>query len=228
MAGRRFVAGKKSLAGSVVPLTELEEVRDSYVEEEVESGTTIENLSVSWSRRSATLPVGRDSTGYQREFPGNSESVKCFTDGDKEERPRKSFSTVNTLAPTAMTCIKSPRAMSEHLLGQSEIHDSLAPPGTQLSVNQETGLTTLPTPSNATRVLVPHGFKSNSLKDHDRQTLDRTNTETPRQRWSSVRVKGGSTKSLLLENGGPQAQAMKGTITKEVYNEGVLLGSDGG
>lgn len=101
----------------------------------------------------------------------------------------KSVSSANTLAPTTMTCIKSPRAMSEHLLGQLEV------PVT-------------PTVLGALRV------KGGSLKEGDRS--ERV-TDVPRQRWSSVRVKGGSTKSLLLENGGPQAKPLKGALTAEVF-----------
>lgn len=101
----------------------------------------------------------------------------------------KSVSSANTLAPTTMTCIKSPRAMSEHLLGQLEV------PVT-------------PTMLGALRV------KGGSLKEGERS--ERV-TDVPRQRWSSVRVKGGSTKSLLLENGGPQTKPLKGALTAEVF-----------
>ncbi|XP_070168384.1 voltage-gated inwardly rectifying potassium channel KCNH6 isoform X12 [Polyergus mexicanus] len=93
-----------------------------------------------------------------------------------------------------MTCIKSPRAMSEHLLGQLDV--PIAPPTTVLG---------------ALRV------KGGSLKEGDRSEKM---TDIPRQRWSSVRVKGGSTKSLLLENGGPQQTALKGGLTKEVLSLG--------
>jgi len=103
----------------------------------------------------------------------------------------KSVSSANTLAPTTMTCIKSPRTMSEHLLGQLEV------PVTP-----------------ATAVLGALRVKGGSLREGDRS--ERV-PDVPRQRWSSVRVKGGSTKSLLLENGGPQAAALKGTIRKEVF-----------
>lgn len=103
----------------------------------------------------------------------------------------KSVSSANTLAPTTMTCIKSPRAMSEHLLGQLEV--PVAPASAVLS---------------ALRV------KGGSLREGERS--ERV-TDVPRQRWSSVRVKGGSTKSLLLENGGPQQQPLKGGLKKEVF-----------
>lgn len=104
----------------------------------------------------------------------------------------KSVSSANTLAPTTMTCIKSPRAMSEHLLGQLEV--PVAPASAVLS---------------ALRV------KGGSLRESDRS--ERV-TDVPRQRWSSVRVKGGSTKSLLLENGGPNQQPLKGGLRKEVFS----------
>ncbi|KAF7411399.1 hypothetical protein HZH66_000295 [Vespula vulgaris] len=99
----------------------------------------------------------------------------------------KSVSSANTLAPTTMTCIKSPRAMSEHLLGQLEVPVA-------------------PTVLGALRV------KGGSLREAER--TDKM-TDVPRQRWSSVRVKGGSTKSLLLENGGPQPPPLKGALRKE-------------
>ncbi|KAL6438589.1 hypothetical protein ACFW04_004559 [Cataglyphis niger] len=89
-----------------------------------------------------------------------------------------------------MTCIKSPRAMSEHLLGLDG---------------------QLPIGFSAFRV------KGGSLKEGDRSEKM---TDIPRQRWSSVRVKGGSTKSLLLENGGPQQPTLKGGLTKEVLSLG--------
>lgn len=105
----------------------------------------------------------------------------------------KSVSSANTLAPTTMTCIKSPRAMSEHLLGQLEV--PVAP---------------------ATAVLSALRVKGGSLREGDRS--ERV-TDVPRQRWSSVRVKGDSTKSLLLENGGPQQQPLKGSgLRKEVFH----------
>ncbi|XP_036147779.1 potassium voltage-gated channel subfamily H member 6 isoform X11 [Monomorium pharaonis] len=97
-----------------------------------------------------------------------------------------------------MTCIKSPRAMSEHLLGQLEVPVA-------------------PTPTTATAVLSALRVKGGSLRDGDRS--ERV-TDVPRQRWSSVRVKGGSTKSLLLENGGPQQQPLKGALRKEVLSLG--------
>lgn len=103
----------------------------------------------------------------------------------------KSISPANTLAPTTMTCIKSPRTMSEHLLGQFEV--PVAPASAVLS---------------ALRV------KGGSLREGERS--ERV-TDVPRQRWSSVRVKGGSTKSLLLENGGPQQQPLKDALRKEVF-----------
>lgn len=102
----------------------------------------------------------------------------------------KSVSSANTLAPTTMTCIKSPRTMSEHLLGQLEV--PVAP---------------------ATTVLGALRVKGGSLREGERN--ERV-TDVPRQRWSSVRVKGGSTKSLLLENGGPQPP-LKGALRKEVF-----------
>ncbi|XP_076628173.1 potassium voltage-gated channel seizure isoform X12 [Colletes latitarsis] len=91
-----------------------------------------------------------------------------------------------------MTCIKSPRAMSEHLLGQLEVPVTPAVLG-------------------ALRV------KGGSLKEGEK--TERV-TDVPRQRWSSVRVKGGSTKSLLLENGGPQAKPLKGALKAEVLSLG--------
>lgn len=107
----------------------------------------------------------------------------------------KSVSSANTLAPTTMTCIKSPRAMSEHLLGQLDA--PVAP---------------------TTAVLGALRVKGGSLKEGDRSEKM---TDIPRQRWSSVRVKGGSTKSLLLENGGPQQSALKAGLTKEVFRTNV-------
>lgn len=107
----------------------------------------------------------------------------------------KSVSSANTLAPTTMTCIKSPRAMSEHLLGQLDV--PVAP---------------------TTAVLGALRVKGGSLKEGDRSEKM---ADIPRQRWSSVRVKGGSTKSLLLENGGPQQSAIKGGLTKEVFRTNV-------
>jgi len=104
----------------------------------------------------------------------------------------KSVSSANTLAPTTMTtCIKSPRTMSEHLLEQLEV--PVAP---------------------TTAVLSALRVKGGSLREGDRSERM---TDVPRQRWSSVRVKGGSTKSLLLENGGPQQQPLKGALRKEVF-----------
>ncbi|EZA61480.1 Potassium voltage-gated channel subfamily H member [Ooceraea biroi] len=105
----------------------------------------------------------------------------------------KSVSSANTLAPTTMTCIKSPRTMSEHLLGQLEV--PVAP---------------------TTAVLGALRVKGGSLRESDRSEKV---TDVPRQRWSSVRVKGGSTKSLLLENGGPQPP-IKGALRKEVLSLG--------
>lgn len=103
----------------------------------------------------------------------------------------KSVSSANTLAPTTMTCIKSPRTMSEHLLGQLEV----------------------PVPPT-TAVLGALRVKGGSLREGERN--ERV-TDVPRQRWSSVRVKGGSTKSLLLENGGPQPPIKSAGFRKEVY-----------
>lgn len=105
----------------------------------------------------------------------------------------KSVNSANTLAPTTMTCIKSPRAMSEHLLGQFE------GPGT--------------TQSMMIGALKCKG--GGSFRDGDRG-----DGNSHRQKWSSVRIKGGSTKSLLLENGGPQSTQIKGQITKEVFIKG--------
>ena len=121
-----------------------------------------------------TLSLGRKITSWTRE--GKDLLVK-------------SVSSANTLAPTTMTCIKSPRAMSEHLLGQLEV--PVAP-----------------------AVLGALRVKGGSLKEGERS--ERV-TDVPRQRWSSVRVKGGSTKSLLLENGGPQTKPLKGALTAEVF-----------
>ncbi|XP_067207734.1 potassium voltage-gated channel subfamily H member 6 isoform X12 [Linepithema humile] len=93
-----------------------------------------------------------------------------------------------------MTCIKSPRTMSEHLLGQLEV--PVAP---------------------ATAVLGALRVKGGSLREGERN--ERV-TDVPRQRWSSVRVKGGSTKSLLLENGGPQPPIKGAGFRKEVLSLG--------
>lgn len=232
LTGRRFNPGRKSLTGSVAPLTELEEARDSYVEEEIESGTTIENSSVVWSRRSVTLPIAREPTTVIHEHQHNfkqSERIESqsndrehlFVDRTDDDGLRKSSSIANNFVhnnPT-MTCIKSPRAMSEHLLGQMDILENVQSPSVALATAAVAVSTTLPTANATPSVLLPHGVKSSSLRDHDRHGIDRTMPEVPRQRWSSVRLKGGSTKSLLLENGGPQAQALKGTITKEVLTD---------
>lgn len=117
---------------------------------------------------------------------------KKLTSWKKESKDLlvKSVSTANTLTPTTMTCIKSPRAMSEHLLGQLDVPVA---PG----------------------VLGALRVKGGSLKENDRG--DKT-TDVPRQRWSSVKIKGNSTKSLLLENGGPQPTPLKGALRKEVYS----------
>lgn len=120
-----------------------------------------------------TLSLGRKLTSWKKE--GKDLLVK-------------SVSSANTFAPTTMTCIKSPRTMSEHLLGQLDVPVTPAVLG-------------------ALRV------KGGSLKEADRERM----TDVPRQRWSSVRVKGGSTKSLLLENGGPQPPPLKGALRKEVF-----------
>ncbi|XP_018367994.1 PREDICTED: potassium voltage-gated channel subfamily H member 6 isoform X7 [Trachymyrmex cornetzi] len=93
-----------------------------------------------------------------------------------------------------MTCIKSPGAMSEHLLGQFEV--PVAP---------------------TTAVLSALRVKGGSLRESDRS--ERV-TDVPRQRWSSVKDKGGSVKSLLLENGGPQQQPLKDALRKEVLSLG--------
>lgn len=103
----------------------------------------------------------------------------------------KSVSSANTLTPTTMTCIKSPGAMSEHLLEQFEV--PVAP---------------------ATAVLSALRVKGGSLRESDRSERM---IDVPRQRWSSVKDKGGSVKSLLLENGGPQQQPLKDALRKEVF-----------
>ncbi|KYN06092.1 Potassium voltage-gated channel subfamily H member 7 [Cyphomyrmex costatus] len=125
-----------------------------------------------------TLSLGRKLSSWKKE--GKDLLVKV--------------SSANTLAPTTMTCIKSPRAMSEHLLEQFEV--PVAP---------------------ATTVFSALRVKGGSLRESDRS--ERV-TDVPRQRWSSVRVKGSSTKSLLLENGGPQQQPLKGALRKEVLSLG--------
>ncbi|OXU22781.1 hypothetical protein TSAR_009511 [Trichomalopsis sarcophagae] len=83
--------------------------------------------------------------------------------------------------------------MSEHLLGQSDRPSSMI-------------LSSLQT-------------KNDSVRDGDKQ-CDST-SDIPKQRWSSVRVKGGSTKSLLIENGGAQAP-LKSAIRKEYYANKIL------
>lgn len=144
---------------------------------ETESDTFPGDLSSSSQKPTSaptTLSLGRKLTTWTKE--GKDLLVK-------------SVSSANALAPTTMTCIKSPRTMSEHLLGQLEVPVTPAVLG-------------------ALRV------KGGSLREGDRG--ERV-TDVPRQRWSSVRVKGGSTKSLLLENGGPQPPPIKGALRKEVF-----------
>lgn len=111
----------------------------------------------------------------------------------------KSGSTSKTFVPTKMTCIKASRAMSENRLGQIDTDEWLNIMSTSKSS------------------VAYHPKKSGSLKD-ERLTTSIIIEVPPQQagqfmqRWSSVRVKGDSTKSLLLENGGPQVQV------KEVLN----------
>ncbi|CAD1474580.1 unnamed protein product, partial [Heterotrigona itama] len=139
------------------------------------------------------LPLEKDSlavdlsSGELASAPTTLSLGRKITSWTKEGKDLlvKSVSSANTLAPATMTCIKSPRAMSEHLLGQLEVPVTPAVLG-------------------ALRV------KGGSLKEGERS--ERV-TDVPRQRWSSVRVKGGSTKSLLLENGGPQTKPLKGALT---------------
>lgn len=97
-----------------------------------------------------------------------------------------------------MACLKSPKAMSEHLLGQLQIPVAPASP------------IVAPVVLGALRAK-----GGGSLRDGERG--DRFGDVVPRQRWSSVRVRGGSTKSLLVENGPPlQTVPVKGAIRKEV------------
>lgn len=84
--------------------------------------------------------------------------------------------------------MKSPSIMSEQLLGQLDIPES--------SVIQ-----------------APLNIKNNFHCDSEKQGV----SEVSKQKWSSVRVKGGSTKSLLIENGGPSTAPIKNTIRKEVW-----------
>ncbi|KAH0547484.1 hypothetical protein KQX54_019542 [Cotesia glomerata] len=65
------------------------------------------------------------------------------------------------------------------------------------------------------------------LRSTDRYGLTRIEIDPPgspnshqvsKQKWTSVRVKGGSTKSLLIENGGPQV--IKASVNKEVLSLG--------
>lgn len=175
----------------------------------VATATTVEAASGSLARQqnvhviNETVHVINETDTYPDDLPISSQKPtsapttlslgRKLTSWTKESKDLlvKSVSSANTLAPTTMTCIKSPRAMSEHLLGQLDV--PIAPPTTVLG---------------ALRV------KGGSLKEGDRSEKM---TDIPRQRWSSVRVKGGSTKSLLLENGGPQQTAIKGGLTKEVF-----------
>ncbi|OAD54976.1 hypothetical protein WN48_05856 [Eufriesea mexicana] len=144
------------------------------IREEKEEDLAVDLSSAKPASAPTTLSLGRKITSWTRE--GKDLLVK-------------SVSSANTLAPMTMTCIKSPRAMSEHLLGQLEVPVTPAVLG-------------------ALRV------KGGSLKEGERS--ERV-TDVPRQRWSSVRVKGGSTKSLLLENGGPQTKPLKGARAAEVF-----------
>ena len=152
------------------------------------------NFSPKVSFESDIVSEGQEEDDFFEDRPGTSTAFtfrkKLATWGrEGKDLLVKSVSSANTLAPTTMTCIKSPRAMSEHLLGQLEV------PVTPV-------------------VLGAFKVKGGSLRDEEKGEKC---SEAPRQRWSSVRIKGGSTKSLLLENGGPQTMASKGQITKEVF-----------
>lgn len=155
------------------------ETENDTLENDTFPGDDLPGSSQKATSAPTTLSLGKKLTSWKKE--GKDLLVK-------------SVSSANTFAPTTMTCIKSPRTMSEHLLGQLDIPVAPAVPVT-------------PTVLGALRV------KGGSLKEGDREKV----TEVPRQRWSSVRVKGGSTKSLLLENGGPQPPALKGALRKEVF-----------
>ncbi|KZC08649.1 Potassium voltage-gated channel subfamily H member 7 [Dufourea novaeangliae] len=179
-----FLAGDRLLGLRENTSTSSSTIRSPIEDNRVfdELGADKENLIVDLSfakpaSAPTTLSLGRKITSWTKE--GKDLLVK-------------SVSSANTLAPTTMTCIKSPRAMSEHLLGQLDV------PVT-------------PTVLGALRV------KGGSLKEGERSERM---TDVQRQRWSSVRVKGGSTKSLLLENGGPQTKPLKGALTAEVLSLG--------
>ncbi|XP_058805010.1 potassium voltage-gated channel unc-103 isoform X2 [Phymastichus coffea] len=90
-----------------------------------------------------------------------------------------------------MSCMKSSRVMSEQLLGQIDIPDTSTIKG---SLN----------------------LKNNFHYDNNKQRI----SELPKQKWSSVHVKGESTKSLLIENGGLPTAPIKNTIRKEVLSLG--------
>jgi hypothetical protein len=85
--------------------------------------------------------------------------------------------------------MKSPQAMSDHFIGQLDI-------------------------SNSSTILESLKVRTDSLRDSDKHG-DRT-SEIPPKKWSSIRVKDGSTKSLLIENGGSQVP-LKSAIRKEVH-----------
>lgn len=141
-----------------------------------------EDLIQEYDQASASFGTTTLSIVPQRaSFSTCDEILRDF--GKSTNHPTATSQSSNALLP--MACIKSSRAMSEHLLGNLEVPPSML---------------------DALRV------KSGSLRDSDK---DEKLADLPRQRWSSVRVKGGSTKSLLLENGGPAQAQLKGT--KEVH-----------
>ena len=152
-------------------------------------------LSPKVSFESDIGPEGQEEDDLFEDNPGSKALTfrKKLAHWGKESKDLlvKSVTSANTLASTTMTYIKSPRAMSEHLLGQLEV------PATPV-------------------VIGSLKVKGGSLRDGEKGC-----NEAPRQRWSSVRLKGGSTKSLLLENGGPQTTAIKGQLRKEVRVSGI-------
>ncbi|KAK0079628.1 hypothetical protein PV325_001003 [Microctonus aethiopoides] len=161
-------------------------------------------VTIDWPKRSFTIPLGRKLAAWGRE---------------SKNLVVKSVSSANTFVPTTMTCIKSPRAMSENLLGQGG-------GGGDPSIDCMTMHAT--TPSKSLGHPSTKSIRGGSFRESDRLTTPIV-IEPPgsspqhlssKQKWSSVRVKGSSTKSLLVENGGPQQVQLKSTIHKEgIRNE---------
>lgn len=156
---------------------------NKYTHDKQQRSDTIFGL---WPKRSLTLPIGKKLVALGRE------SKNLLV---------KSVSSANTFVPTTMTCIKSPRAMSENLLGQQN--------ETELS----DGFFTM-TSSKSAGHQSKYCNDDNLLRKCEKTTPIVIELPSTGQRWSSIRVKGESTKSLLVENGGiPMLN--KGTLPKD-------------